>query len=54
MNSCKPVSNKVFEPNTMSDDDENHLIAERRAKLAKLREPGAGHPADGRPPSLSE
>ena len=33
----------------MSDDDENHLIAERRAKLAKLREPGAGHPADGRP-----
>ena len=24
----------------MSDNDENHLIAERRAKLAKLRERG--------------
>ena len=24
----------------MSDDDENHLIAERRAKLARLRERG--------------
>ena len=24
----------------MSDDDDNHLIAERRAKLAKLRERG--------------
>jgi lysyl-tRNA synthetase, class II len=28
----------------MSDDDENHLIAERRAKLAKLREQGAAFP----------
>ena len=28
----------------MSDDDENHLIAERRAKLAKLRERGIAFP----------
>jgi lysyl-tRNA synthetase class 2 len=28
----------------MSDDDENHLIAERRAKLAKLREQGPAFP----------
>jgi lysyl-tRNA synthetase class 2 len=28
----------------MSDDDENHLIAERRAKLAKLRERGNAFP----------
>ena len=28
----------------MTDDDENHLIAERRAKLAKLREHGAAFP----------
>src|ERR1700721_494183 len=26
----------------MSDNDENHLIAERRAKLARLREGGSG------------
>jgi lysyl-tRNA synthetase class 2 len=32
----------------MSDDEENHLIAERRAKLARLREPGPGG-APGRP-----
>jgi len=28
----------------MSDQDENHLIAERRAKLAKLRETGGAYP----------
>jgi lysyl-tRNA synthetase, class II len=28
----------------MSEDDENHLIAERRAKLAKLRERGIAYP----------
>jgi lysyl-tRNA synthetase class 2 len=32
----------------MSDNDENHLIAERRAKLAKLRERGAAYPNDFR------
>jgi lysyl-tRNA synthetase, class II len=32
----------------MSDDDENHLIAERRAKLAKLRERGVAFPNDFR------
>ncbi|HMD28807.1 MAG TPA: OB-fold nucleic acid binding domain-containing protein, partial [Steroidobacteraceae bacterium] len=28
----------------MSDDDDNHLIAERRAKLARLRERGIAFP----------
>ena len=28
----------------MSENDENHLIAERRAKLAKLRERGNAFP----------
>jgi hypothetical protein len=28
----------------MSENDENHLIAERRAKLAKLRERGIAFP----------
>ena len=28
----------------MSDQDENHLIAERRAKLAKLRQGGSAYP----------
>jgi lysyl-tRNA synthetase class 2 len=32
----------------MSDNDENHLIAERRAKLAKLRERGNAFPNDFR------
>jgi lysyl-tRNA synthetase class 2 len=32
----------------MSDSDENHLIAERRAKLAKLRERGNAFPNDFR------
>jgi lysyl-tRNA synthetase, class II len=32
----------------MSNDDENHLIAERRAKLAKLRERGIAFPNDFR------
>jgi len=32
----------------MSDDDDNHLIAERRAKLAKLRERGPAFPNDFR------
>jgi lysyl-tRNA synthetase, class II len=32
----------------MSDTDENHLIAERRAKLAKLRERGTAYPNDFR------
>ena len=32
----------------MSDNDENHLIAERRAKLARLRERGIAFPNDFR------
>jgi lysyl-tRNA synthetase class 2 len=28
----------------MSDDDDNHLISERRMKLAKLRERGIAYP----------
>jgi lysyl-tRNA synthetase, class II len=32
----------------MTDNDENHLIAERRAKLAKLRERGPAYPNDFR------
>jgi lysyl-tRNA synthetase, class II len=37
----------------MSDNDENHLIAERRAKLARLRERGIAFPNDFRRNSLS-
>ena len=37
----------------MSDDDENHLIAERRAKLAKLRERGNAFPNDFRRDALA-
>src|SRR6204780_2829545 len=37
----------------MSDDDENHLIAERRAKLAKLREQGAAFPTGFRANALA-
>jgi lysyl-tRNA synthetase class 2 len=37
----------------MSDDDENHLIAERRAKLARLRERGAAFPNDFRRDALA-
>jgi lysyl-tRNA synthetase class 2 len=37
----------------MSDNDENHLIAERRAKLAKLRERGAAFPNDFRRDALA-
>jgi lysyl-tRNA synthetase class 2 len=37
----------------MSDNDENHLIAERRAKLAKLRERGNAFPNDFRRNALS-
>ena len=37
----------------MSDDDENHLIAERRAKLAKLRELGNAFPNDFRRDALA-
>ena len=37
----------------MSDDDENHLIAERRAKLAKLRERGGAFPNDFRRDALA-
>jgi lysyl-tRNA synthetase, class II len=37
----------------MSDDDENHLIAERRAKLARLRERGAAYPNDFRRDALA-
>ena len=32
----------------MTDSDENHLIAERRAKLARLRERGIAFPNDFR------
>ena len=37
----------------MSNDDENHLIAERRAKLAKLRERGVAFPNDFRRDALA-
>jgi lysyl-tRNA synthetase class 2 len=37
----------------MSEDDDNHLIAERRAKLAKLRERGAAYPNDFRRDALA-
>jgi lysyl-tRNA synthetase class 2 len=37
----------------MSDNDENHLIAERRAKLAKLRERGNPFPNDFRRSALA-
>jgi len=37
----------------MSDNDENHLIAERRAKLAKLRERGNPFPNDFRRTALA-
>ncbi len=37
----------------MSEDDDNHLIAERRAKLAKLRERGAAFPNDFRRNALA-
>jgi lysyl-tRNA synthetase class 2 len=37
----------------MSDDDENHLIGERRAKLAKLRERGVPFPNDFRRDALA-
>src|ERR1700761_1231991 len=38
----------------MSDNDENHLIAERRAKLARLRERGIAFPNDFRRNALAE
>jgi lysyl-tRNA synthetase class 2 len=37
----------------MSDDDENHLIAERRAKLARLRARGIAFPNDFRRDALA-
>src|SRR5277367_2382564 len=37
----------------MSDDDDNHLIAERRAKLKKLRERGIAFPNDFRRDALA-
>ncbi len=37
----------------MSDNDENHLIAERRAKLARLRERGSAYPNDFRRNALA-
>ena len=33
-------------PAAAADTDENHIIAERRAKLAKLREEGVAYPND--------
>jgi lysyl-tRNA synthetase class 2 len=38
----------------MSDNDENHLISERRAKLARLRERGIAFPNDFRRNALAE
>ena len=38
----------------MTDNDENHLIAERRAKLAKLRERGPAFPNDFRRNALAD
>src|SRR5438876_8656240 len=52
MSSCRQVSNRVYRP-SMSNDDENHLIAERRAKLAKLRERGSPFPNDFRRDALA-
>src|SRR5271155_656322 len=37
----------------MTDNDDNHLIAERRAKLAKLRERGVAFPNDFRRDALA-
>ena len=37
----------------MGDNDENHLIAERRAKLARLRERGVAFPNDFRRNALA-
>jgi lysyl-tRNA synthetase class 2 len=37
----------------MSDDDDNHLIAERRAKLAKLRDRGSAFPNEFRRNALA-
>src|SRR5580698_5738759 len=37
----------------MSDEDENHLIAERRAKLARLRARGIAFPNDFRRDALA-
>jgi lysyl-tRNA synthetase class 2 len=37
----------------MSDTDENHLIGERRAKLAKMRERGTAFPNDFRRNALA-
>src|ERR1700689_2546815 len=37
----------------MSDEDDNHLIAERRAKLARLRERGVAFPNDFRRDALA-
>ena len=37
----------------MTDNDENHLIAERRAKLARLRERGNAFPNDFRRNALA-
>jgi lysyl-tRNA synthetase class 2 len=37
----------------MSDSDDNHLIAERRAKLQKLREQGITFPNDFRRDALA-
>jgi lysyl-tRNA synthetase class 2 len=37
----------------MTDQDENHLIAERRAKLAKIREQGVAFPNDFRRTALA-
>src|SRR5262245_66129495 len=38
----------------MADDSENHLIAERRAKLARLRERGGAFPNDFRRDATAE
>src|ERR1700753_3932479 len=37
----------------MSEDDDNHLIAERRGKLSKLRERGIAFPNDFRRDALA-
>ena len=37
----------------MTDSDENHLIAERRAKLARIREQGIAFPNDFRRTALA-
>src|SRR3546814_15548153 len=57
---CSTTSEITLKSSTMNEStpstpatDENHLIAERRGKLMKLRADGVAYPNDFRPDSLS-